>query len=120
LNAERTRVEVTQCKAMLEDVIGQPVRSFAYPFGKKNIHYTQRSVSVVRESGYSGAAAVAFRSVTSRKSIRIFEVPRFFVTRSDTPSQFRQKVEGHFDWLGSIQEGTPAWLKSIISPEEQY
>jgi hypothetical protein len=47
-------------------------------------------------------------------------MPRFFVTRGDTPTSFQQKVAGHFDWLGSFQEASPAWLKSVISPEDRY
>ncbi len=120
LSQERVRYEVTRSKQMLEDTIGRQVRSFAYPFGKKGIHYSPATVAVVRESGYCGAAAVAFRSVTANKSIRIYEVPRFFINRSDTPASFRQKVAGHFDWLGSIQEGAPAWVKAMVSPEERY
>ncbi|HMB95004.1 MAG TPA: polysaccharide deacetylase family protein, partial [Tepidisphaeraceae bacterium] len=120
LTPEQTRDEVTRSKSMLEDAIGQRVRSFAYPFGKRNIHYTDSTVSVVRESGYLGAAAVAFRSVTSQKSIHIFEVPRFFITRADNDHTFQQKVTGHFDWLGSIQQSTPTWLKAMISPEDRY
>jgi hypothetical protein len=96
------------------------VRSFAYPFGKRNIHYTTQTADFVREAGFGGAGAVAFRAVTSRRMVRIFEIPRFFITRGDSPHQFRQKVAGHFDWVGSFQEMSPAWLKSMVSPEDRY
>jgi hypothetical protein len=52
--------------------------------------------------------------------VRIFEIPRFFVTRGDTALSFGQKLKGHFDWLGSIQESTPAWFKAMVSPEDKY
>jgi glycosyltransferase involved in cell wall biosynthesis/peptidoglycan/xylan/chitin deacetylase (PgdA/CDA1 family) len=120
LSHERVRDEVVKCKSMIEDAIGRSVLTFAYPFGKKSIHYNDMTVSVIRESGFVGAAAVAFRAVTARESIRIFEMPRFFINRSDTASSFEQKVRGHFDWLGSIQETTPGWLKAMISPEDKY
>jgi peptidoglycan/xylan/chitin deacetylase (PgdA/CDA1 family) len=120
LELEKARQEVVRCKSLLEDTIGQKLRSFAYPFGKRNIHYNSETVSVVRECGFSGAGAVAFRSVTSQNAIRVFEVPRFFITRGDTTQSFEQKIAGHFDWLGSIQENTPTWLKTLVSPEEAY
>jgi peptidoglycan/xylan/chitin deacetylase (PgdA/CDA1 family) len=120
LSAEQVREEVVRSKALLEDAIGARVSSFAYPFGKRHIHYTQQTVGIVRESGFSGAGAVAFRSVTSRSAIKIFEVPRFFVMRGDGARDFRQKVAGHFDWLGSVQEGTPNWIKALVSPEDKY
>ncbi len=120
LDLEQTRQQVLGSKRMIEDAIGLPIRSFAYPFGKRGIHYAPQTVAAVREAGFHGAAAVAFRSVTARESIRVFEVPRFFVNRSDTLHSFEQKVKGHFDWLGSIQEGTPRWLKAMVSPEDKY
>lgn len=120
LNEDDARREITLSKRILEDVLGVRVRSFAYPFGKRQLHYTRRTVDLVRESGYCGAGSVAFRGVNAHSAVRIFEIPRFFVTRGDTPSTFRQKVIGHFDWLGSFQELSPAWVKAAISPEDRY
>lgn len=120
LNLEQTREEIVGSRERLEAALGKRVSSFAYPFGKKNIHYTKMTTGVVRESGMNGAAAVAFRAVSGRDSVHVFEVPRFFLNRSDTMETFEQKVNGHFDWLGSIQEGTPAWLKGMVSPEDKY
>jgi glycosyltransferase involved in cell wall biosynthesis/peptidoglycan/xylan/chitin deacetylase (PgdA/CDA1 family) len=120
LPAIRARWEITHSKQLIEESLGARVRSFAYPFGKRHIHYTHRTVDIVRESGFSGAGSVAFRAVSARRSVRIFEIPRFFVTCGDTPTQFRQKVSGHFDWLGLVQEMSPRWLKATVSPEDQY
>ncbi len=120
LPANSARWEILHSKQALEQIIGDSVRSFAYPFGKRHIHYTTQTTDLVRESGYRGAAAVAFRSVTSRVQVKIFEIPRFFITRADTSREFRLKVEGHVDWLGSFQELSPVWLKSLVSPEDQY
>jgi peptidoglycan/xylan/chitin deacetylase (PgdA/CDA1 family) len=120
LAAGRARWEIMHSKQVLEGVIGGAVRSFAYPFGKRHIHYTAETVNFVREAGYAGSGAVAFRGVTSRKSVRIYEIPRFFITNGDGEEQFRQKVSGYFDWLGSFQELSPAWLKGLISPEDRY
>ena len=120
LSVERTREEVARSKTALEDAIGAPVHTFAYPFGKRSIHYTPMTVRAVREAGFSAAAAVAFRAVPPARSVRLFEVPRFFVSRGDTPDTFRQKVCGHFDWLGTIQERAPRWLKAMVSPEDRY
>jgi glycosyltransferase involved in cell wall biosynthesis/peptidoglycan/xylan/chitin deacetylase (PgdA/CDA1 family) len=120
LAIDAAREEIVRSKTMLEQVTGKSVRTFAYPFGKRNIHYTNETISLVRDSGLEGAAAVAFRAVTPRASIRMFEVPRFFITRADSPEVFRQKVAGHYDWLGTIQETTPNWMKALVSPEDRY
>lgn len=120
LPQSQARWELSHSKLVLEDAIGARVRSFAYPFGKRHIHYSTVTADLVREAGYSGAASIAFRSVTARNFVKIFEIPRFFITRGDGATQFRQKVSGHFDWLGSFQELSPAWLKSLVSPEDRY
>lgn len=120
LDADETWQEVGQSKQILEETIGSRVRSFAYPFGKRGIHYSDMTIAAVRESGYGGAAAVAFRAVNATSGIHIYEIPRFFVTRSDAPLAFTQKINGHYDWLGAIQQSTPTWLKSMVSPEDRY
>ena len=114
------RREIGHGKQLVEQAVGAPVRSFAYPFGKRHIHYAAATVDFVREAGYRGAGAVAFRAVSSSSVVRIFEIPRFFITRGDSPTQFRQKVAGHFDWVGTFQERSPAWLKGLVSPEDRY
>lgn len=120
LTIDQMRDEITRSKQIVEDALGEPVRSFAYPFGKRGIHYNENTVNLVREAGFQGAAAVAFRSVTARNSLKVFEIPRFFVNRSDSPLNFRRKVEGYMDWLGPIQESAPTWLKAVVSPEDKY
>jgi glycosyltransferase involved in cell wall biosynthesis/peptidoglycan/xylan/chitin deacetylase (PgdA/CDA1 family) len=120
LAPKEARWEIGHSKQLIEQAVGAPVRSFAYPFGKRHIHYLPETVDFVREAGYRGAGAVAFRAVSSSMVVRIFEIPRFFVTRDDAPAQFRQKVAGHFDWVGRFQERSPAWLKALVSPEDRY
>jgi peptidoglycan/xylan/chitin deacetylase (PgdA/CDA1 family) len=76
--AARARVEIAQCKATLEDRLGTPVRSFAYPHG-----YSSAAVrAIVREEGYDSACAVknAFSSVDDDR----FALARLTV-RADTP-----------------------------------
>jgi peptidoglycan/xylan/chitin deacetylase (PgdA/CDA1 family) len=120
LPSAEARWEIGHSKELLEQAVGAPVRSFAYPFGKRHIHYHVPTVDFVREAGYRGAGAVAFRAVSSSSFVRLFEIPRFFITRGDSPAQFRQKVSGQFDWVGAFQERSPAWLKSLVSPEDRY
>jgi peptidoglycan/xylan/chitin deacetylase (PgdA/CDA1 family) len=48
------RDEIARSKLLLEDHLGQPVSSFAYPFG----FYSARVRSMVRAAGYVSACAV--------------------------------------------------------------
>ncbi|HZP88207.1 MAG TPA: polysaccharide deacetylase family protein [Burkholderiales bacterium] len=48
---ERMRHEVFVCKAQLEDVLGEPVRHFCYPYGS----HDAATVEAVAEAGYATA-----------------------------------------------------------------
>jgi peptidoglycan/xylan/chitin deacetylase (PgdA/CDA1 family) len=69
--------EITRCKHILEDHLGQQVMSFAYPYG----YYTKTVCKLVQMAGYTSACAVkqAFSSVAADP----FALARLMV-RSDT------------------------------------
>ncbi|HEX4125598.1 MAG TPA: polysaccharide deacetylase family protein, partial [Tepidisphaeraceae bacterium] len=112
--------ELFESKKTLEDILGAAVQHFAYPFGKRMIHYTPDTAQIVREAGYRSAAAVAFRRAGAKDAKNLFELPRFFVNRSDSLAHFEEKACGCLDWLGAYHQLSPAWLKGLVSPEEQY
>ena len=48
---EVIREELMQCRALLEEKLGEPARLFAYPFGGRS-NITPASVELVREAGF--------------------------------------------------------------------
>lgn len=73
LSAQPTPVqaeELKQSKAMLESCLGQPVKSFAYPYGL----YSKETVALVRETGFAYACACMSR--TARRNSNLFLLPR--------------------------------------------
>jgi peptidoglycan/xylan/chitin deacetylase (PgdA/CDA1 family) len=50
----RARDEIARCKSELEDHLGRPIQSFAYPYGA----YSQRVKLLVEQAGYTSAGAV--------------------------------------------------------------
>jgi peptidoglycan/xylan/chitin deacetylase (PgdA/CDA1 family) len=113
------RDELFESKKALEEILGAPVQHFAYPFGKRMIHYSLDTVRLVRETGFRSAAAVAFRRAGPKDAKNLFELPRFFVNRADSLAHFEEKACGCLDWLGRYHQLSPAWLKGLVSPEEQ-
>jgi peptidoglycan/xylan/chitin deacetylase (PgdA/CDA1 family) len=76
--AARARDEIARCKGMLEDALGVPVRSFAYPHG-----YCSPAVrAMLRSAGFDAACAVrnAFSAIADDR----FALARLTV-RADTP-----------------------------------
>lgn len=112
--------ELFDSKKTLEDILGTQIQHFAYPFGKRMIHYTADTARLAREAGYRSAAAVAFRRAGIKDAKNLFELPRFFVNRNDSLAHFEEKACGCLDWLGKYHQLSPAWLKGLVSPEEQY
>jgi len=80
------RKEILLSRLDLEDVLGQPVDQFCYPFGI----YDQRHVAMVAQSGYL-AATVTQRGQVLRGA-DIFQLRRIPVVRSTYWPQFLLKV----------------------------
>jgi peptidoglycan/xylan/chitin deacetylase (PgdA/CDA1 family) len=51
---EEVRSEVVECRTVLEQRLGHPVRTFAYPIGKFE-HFGEEGLQAVKASGYKWA-----------------------------------------------------------------
>ena len=78
-DAEKRR-EVLESRNLLQEILGQPVTSFAYPFGQRG-DYDAETVAIVREAGFGVACANVPGCVTSASDV--FQLPRFHVTDGD-------------------------------------
>ena len=67
------RDELESSKGALEDILGRPVETFAYPHGGAN-DFTPETVRLVEQAGYTSACA-AFRGIVSRGVDR-YRLPR--------------------------------------------
>lgn len=79
--------EAHDSKRRLEDVIGKPVRHFAYPYGS----YNAAVKSAVRAAGYTSATTT--RSGFNSEDADPFELRRIDVVGTDSLEQFRRKIE---------------------------
>lgn len=62
LPAAAQRDEIQRGKILLEEILGRPVTSFAYPHGSRS-DYTTETVTIVREAGFTCACSVLFDAV---------------------------------------------------------
>lgn len=69
LSGEDQRREISDCKRILEDLLGLPIKSFCYPNGKVNRH----ALRCVEEAGYQGARTT--RVLRCSLKFRRFEMP---------------------------------------------
>jgi peptidoglycan/xylan/chitin deacetylase (PgdA/CDA1 family) len=91
--------EVGQSKQTLEDELGVPIKTFAYPyaFPEHNRAFTRRLAEVLESHGYEvGVSTVIGRA---RSSDHRFFLPRLPVNTWDDLALFQAKLEGGYDWL---------------------
>ena len=72
------RQEISQSKQKLEAALGRPVKTFAYPYGLPEEHYTKDTARLVREYGFTSACSTARSSVKNHQH-DFFQIPRFTV-----------------------------------------
>lgn len=99
--------DLATCKTLIEDRVGEPIVSFAYPRGRPRRDFSPRSVELARKVGFEHAGTVLLRDV--RPSDGKMEVPRFPMAR-DPLHLFRGKVIGALDLIGMLQERAPLRL----------
>ena len=82
------RDEIERCRAILEQGLGQPVASFAYPFG----YYNPIVRGMVQDAGYTSACAVKY-ALSSPADDR-FALARYIVTADMTIEDFATLLAG--------------------------
>ena len=95
--------EVKFSKTAIEDSIGRPVGSFAYPFAfpEHDKDFCRRYSSLLEESGYDhGVTTVIGRA--SRSHSR-FILPRLPINSHDDLALLAAKLKGDYDWLHAPQ-----------------
>jgi peptidoglycan/xylan/chitin deacetylase (PgdA/CDA1 family) len=90
LPAHIQKREICSGKRTLEDLSGQQVDTFAYPFGKR-ADYTDETVRLVAQSGFRGAC-VNFPGPISA-DVDVFQLPRLFV-EDWSGEEFRARLAG--------------------------
>jgi peptidoglycan/xylan/chitin deacetylase (PgdA/CDA1 family) len=94
LTAASQEQEIRQSKASLEEVLGECVTSFAYPYGRP-CDYTQQTISFVRKAGFSCACSTSASAVTPRTDL--YQIPRIQVADCDG-DDFSKQLKA---WLDS-------------------
>lgn len=90
-SAEEQRAEINDSKRYLEDLLGAPIRSFAYPHGE----YAEETVRLVSSAGFDTACALTDQAVW-KKSDRL-RFPRCSIENWDG-KQFEERLR---NWLDS-------------------
>ncbi|MFI7635601.1 polysaccharide deacetylase family protein [Nonomuraea sp. NPDC049400] len=88
LRTEDLRQELRRNKGLLEEKIGAPVATMAYPYGYSSARVRQE----VRKAGYFAACAVSNTIAADRHDM--LAIPRLTVGKGTTIAMFKRAVEG--------------------------
>ena len=103
LDEEQINWEVGQSKQILEDKLGVPIKSFAYPyaFPEHNLPFSKCLADILENHGYENGVSTAIGR--ARNCDNSFFLPRLPVNTWDDSRLFQTKLEGGYDWLHLLQ-----------------
>ena len=99
LSPDSAHRELSLSKSQLENIIGSPVRAFAYPFGAPGLDFGARETTLAAQSGFSFAFAGEGGLVNP--SSDALSIPRVGIGRM-TRAQFAASITGATDALKSL------------------
>ena len=103
LQLSQVEEEVGASKKVIEDRIGEAVRSFSYPYAFPEVdrQFTRRLKGILEKNGYENGVTTILGTATSRSDP--FFLPRLPVNHWDDCQFFQAKLEGAYDWLHGVQ-----------------
>ncbi len=108
LDAARAKEELLQSRLQLEELLGQPVRTFSFPYGA----YDERLIQLCREAGYERIFTTD--PVLAFSQPHEFVVGRMAAEPTDGALEFRMKLAGAYRWVtaaSSLKQRILRWLR---------
>jgi peptidoglycan/xylan/chitin deacetylase (PgdA/CDA1 family) len=102
LGEAELRHEICDSRRLLEEKLARAIPFFCYPKGE----FTSPIKVLVREAGYTAACSVFPGAVQAKSDL--FALPRTYIGRDDTLSDFRNKLSGGYDLL---HRGVQLWRR---------
>ncbi len=103
VSPEQMVCEVQASKRAIEDELGEPVKSFSYPyaFPEGDRSFVDGLRSVLQETGYENGVSTIIG--TANQADDPFFMPRLPVNSCDDLRLFQAKLGGGYDWLHAFQ-----------------
>jgi peptidoglycan/xylan/chitin deacetylase (PgdA/CDA1 family) len=111
LPADRVREELVCSKAEIEDELGGPIGSFAYPyaFPEADGAFCKMFRDTLEAAGYQNGVSTIIG--TANTAANPFFMPRLPVNSCDDIQLLEAKLEGSYDWLGNVQYASKVLIR---------
>jgi peptidoglycan/xylan/chitin deacetylase (PgdA/CDA1 family) len=101
--------ELSVSKQQIEQVLGEEITSFAYPFAfpQHDRRFTEKFIQLLRRQGYRNSVTTMIGRVGPDDDL--LRLKRLPVNSGDDVELFAAKLDGAYDWLAYPQ----SWFKSV-------
>ena len=100
VSRENAEEEISKSKRILENELGQSIDMFAYPFGQHGT-FNQQIIELLRKHHFKLACSTIWGSDNSNTDI--LALRRIRIDAIDTMDDFKQKVNGYWDFVKYFQ-----------------
>jgi len=113
LGPEQIEYELACSKETMENELGEPVNSFAYPFAfpEQDKTFTQYLEDVLSNCGFENGVSTILGRATARSNH--YFLPRIPVNTWDDEAFLIAKLEGGYDWLHLAQSLKKSFNKNL-------
>jgi len=92
--------EIVRSKDILENKLHEPIRTFAYPLGQRRT-FNPSTARILYDHGFELACSTVWGCDNRRTAM--FGLHRVRIDSVDTIRDFKEKVEGNWDFVGLVQ-----------------
>lgn len=102
------RRQAADSKAALEDLLGAPITTFAYPYGQLD-DFSPLTTGVIADAGYKTAFTTHWGSTNVPKDI--LRLRRICFAEDDREGEVRLKLGQWYDWMAVKERAGFAWRR---------
>lgn len=115
LDPARLRAELEVSKAVMEDELGEPIGSFAYPyaFPSADRRFVETFVELLQTAKYECGVTTCIGRV--RPNDPPFTLKRLPINSADDGRLFLAKLAGAYDWMSLPQDSFKRWKRFVSS-----
>lgn len=120
LDWPQIKTELADSKAEIENRLGVPADTFAYPFAfpETNRDFVRRLGETLAETGYGCCATTRVGRVKAGDDL--MQLKRLPANSCDDPELFRAKLEGAYDWLAPVQAAVKKVKSAFTAPPASH
>jgi len=101
--------ELAGSRAILENIIGDEVKTFCYPNGQNGV-FNQETKKLLQDAGYEYAATTIWGAFNHQADP--LEIPRIRIRPDDSLADFEKKLSGQYDFIRGVhqsRDGSKNW-----------